>query len=564
MELLFFLAVGIVILFVKGSIDAARRKQKKYQRIAGQFGTLPLESYSEERFQSISYYYEKKYKSDSSDRFFLDRITWNDLDLDELYRTMNATCSSMGEEYLYAILHEPLFEHEILEERERVIAWMLHHKEERLQLQMTLAEIGKHKKISIYEYMDRISDVRQESNWLHFLGIAGIVSGLLLLPFMVTIGSGLILFTLCYNIVTYFKRKGEIEPYLAAMAYTIRLLNSAEQIARQKHKELDCYSRQILELVNKFHTLKGGASVVTSQNITGDMMSLLLDYVRILFHTDLIRFNLMLKEFLKKRTELTKLFEIVGFLDAMCAVASYRCYMGKVCIPTLSFSSDKELCVEELYHPLVENPVPASFDIRQSVLLTGSNASGKSTFLKAVAINAILAQTIHTALAKQYRANCFQIMTSIALKDNLFEKESYYMVEIKSLKRILDTLAHRRPTLCFVDEVLRGTNTVERIAASSRVLLTLAEGNALCFAATHDIELTYLLEELYLNYHFEEQILNGTVCFDYQLRKGRATSQNAIRLLSMLGYPEELIDAANASARHFLETGEWLAEHTAI
>ena len=110
----------------------------------------------------------------------------------------------------------------------------------------------------------------------------------------------------------------------------------------------------------------------------------------------------------------------------------------------------------------------------------------------------------------------------MALRDNLAGGESYYIVEIKALKRILDMTEQRTkentpPVLCFVDEVLRGTNTVERIAASSQILRSLSERGVLCFAATHDIELTELLKDYYTNYHFAEEICDGDVVFNYQL-----------------------------------------------
>ena len=111
--------------------------------------------------------------------------------------------------------------------------------------------------------------------------------------------------------------------------------------------------------------------------------------------------------------------------------------------------------------------------------------------------------------------------------------------------------------LCLVDEGLRGTNTVERIAASAQVLKALSGGNVLCFAATHDIELTYMLERLYTNYHFQEEISDGDIRFDYCLREGRAVTRNAIRLLSLLGYPQEMIQSANDTAKEFMEKGEW-------
>ena len=145
----------------------------------------------------------------------------------------------------------------------------------------------------------------------------------------------------------------------------------------------------------------------------------------------------------------------------------------------------------------------------------------------------------------------------MALTDNLLGSESYYIVEIKSLKRILDRANNIVPTLCFVDEVLRGTNTLERIAASSRILEYLSRLNVLCFAATHDIELTYILEKHFKNYHFQEEVKDDQVVFDYQLREGRASSRNAIKLLNMMGYPEEVVKNAGEEVNHFIKTGTW-------
>lgn len=175
-----------------------------------------------------------------------------------------------------------------------------------------------------------------------------------------------------------------------------------------------------------------------------------------------------------------------------------------------------------------------------------------------MALNALLAQTIHTCTADFYSGSLYRIMTSMALRDDLEGGESYYIVEIKSLKRILDAAREgSAPVLCFVDEVLRGTNTVERIAASTQILRSLSRPGVLCFAATHDIELTELLADCYDNYHFEEEIMEGDILFNYILRSGKAMTRNAIRLLGIIGYENAIIEEANALAAHFLETGNW-------
>ncbi len=213
--------------------------------------------------------------------------------------------------------------------------------------------------------------------------------------------------------------------------------------------------------------------------------------------------------------------------------------------------------LKEVYHPLITDPVKNGIRAERGVLLTGSNASGKSTFLKTVALNAVLAQSIHTCTADVYRAGFFQVYSSMALRDDLESGESYYIVEIKALKRILDAAAGQGHILCFVDEVLRGTNTVERIAASTQILKSLGGKGILCFAATHDIELTELLEREYDNYHFEEDVRDGDVYFNYRIQPGRATTRNAIKLLELMGYAPEIIERAAAQAERFVTSGQW-------
>ena len=173
----------------------------------------------------------------------------------------------------------------------------------------------------------------------------------------------------------------------------------------------------------------------------------------------------------------------------------------------------------------------------------------------------MLAQTIHTCLADHYEAPVLRIYSSMALKDDLLGGQSYYMVEISSIKRILDQVKlageEQCHVLCFVDEVLRGTNTVERIAASTQIMKMLSADNTMCFAATHDVELTKLLQDEYENYHFEERIVEDDIFFPYKLLMGPATTRNAIALLKMLGYDERITAEAEAMAEEFLASGSW-------
>ncbi len=191
------------------------------------------------------------------------------------------------------------------------------------------------------------------------------------------------------------------------------------------------------------------------------------------------------------------------------------------------------------------------------VAIIGRPSVGKSTFLKTLGINILLAQTIHTCMASKFKMPFCSLYTSMSLKDNLSLKESYYMAEIKAIKRILDAAREEKMIVCMVDEVLRGTNTVERIAASTQILKGMSAANIMCLAATHDVELTRTLEKEYDNYHFKEEIEENDIFFSYKILNGRAQSRNAIKLLNIMGYPEEIIREAENLASTFLKTGDW-------
>ena len=178
------------------------------------------------------------------------------------------------------------------------------------------------------------------------------------------------------------------------------------------------------------------------------------------------------------------------------------------------------------------------------MLVTGSNMSGKTTFLKTIGVNMIFAQTLHFCLAKRFSSSFFSTLTLIGRKDNIIEGKSYYLDEILTLLRIIRASQGDIPCLCLINELFRGTNSVERISASAEVLLYLAKKNGLVFASTHDLELTHLVADAYVNYHFQEEIGEQGLIFNYQLREGPSETRNAIKLLHHVGYPNEITEGA--------------------
>jgi len=147
----------------------------------------------------------------------------------------------------------------------------------------------------------------------------------------------------------------------------------------------------------------------------------------------------------------------------------------------------------------------------------------------------------------------------MAIADDLIEGESYFISEIKSLRRIADADTSEQPLLCVIDEILRGTNTVERIAASSELLMHLSKEKTLCLAAIQDVELCTLLYGQYRMLHFEETVTeDGDVLFDYIIKDGAATTRNAIKLLSNMGFDRKLVIRAYERAERYSALGKWI------
>lgn len=243
----------------------------------------------------------------------------------------------------------------------------------------------------------------------------------------------------------------------------------------------------------------------------------------------------------------------VGEIDACQSIASYRAGLDGYVEPEF-VSNRAYLSVREIRHPLLENAVPNSIELKeQGVLITGSNMSGKTTFLRTIGVNAVLAQSIYTCLAAQYTGSFFRIAASLGKHDSLEEGKSLYYMEAERLLALVNATGDPAlPSLCLIDEVLSGTNYIERIAAAEAILSYLAGRNALVIVATHDLDLAQKLKDNYRCYHFTDRVGREGLYFDYILKEGLATTRNAIKLLEHMGYPKEIVEAAVTGVKQYL------------
>ena len=565
----FFLAVIILTFIVVAEMIKRRNNSKKLRlELANNWGKKPIDRYNDNDLQSIASYFKNRREQAKDNDFIIDDITWNDLDMDNVFKRINYTQSTVGEEYLYCLLREPVFDENILKERSRLINFFQNSPHERLELQYQLARLGKIRSTDITDFLyssEKPSPLK--GRYYKILAVAFLIS-----PFFfiinATFGIVLLVALMITNMTVYYRTKREIEKDFQSLGYIVNMTGYARKISNLNIEEISSY-RKILGTCSKKVINTSFKSFYQLFHSTQDPF---IEYIKIFFLGELIAYESLLSNIYRHRAELLKIYQTLGLIDSTLAIASFRDSLDYYTTPVLNKASGTKNCKQkagtyqkgsvyidfkDIYHPLINKPVANSASIYRDILITGSNASGKSTFLKTTAINAIFAQSIYTCLAREYSSSYFMVFSSMALRDNLLANESYFVVEIKSLRRILNSLREDIPCLCFIDEVLRGTNTVERIAASSEILYHLSCSNCICVAATHDIELASILSCHFDNYHFKERLTDNEIVFDYKIYPGKSNTRNAIKLLKFMGYDENIVNSAEERSLKYLKEGSW-------
>jgi MutS-like protein len=237
--------------------------------------------------------------------------------------------------------------------------------------------------------------------------------------------------------------------------------------------------------------------------------------------------------------------EIVGEMEALVSLATYAYERPADVFPEF-LAGEAESAVfdgEELGHPLIASAKCVRNSVRLSestrvLLVSGSNMSGKSTLLRTVGINAVLAMAGAPVRAARLRVTPLAVGTRIRSGDSLQEGRSNFYTEILHIRRVFDLTGKRKPLLFLFDELLDGTNSHDRRIGAEKLLRTLVDGGAIGMVTTHDLALTEIraaIGERLKNVHFEDQVAEGKMQFDYRLREGVVTKSNAIELMRIIG-----------------------------
>ncbi len=474
-----------------------------------------------------------------------------DLDLNNIFNFIDRTNSKPGKQYLYKKLFTPETSYESLLKFDKKIEALNLPRPDLERIELDISRLNGPDAYYLADlFLKRHEPLISPlmSFYIRFSGII-IISLLISLFIVPSVASFLVMAALLAgNIFLHYSTRSKISTYTRSLPQLIILNSVARELLKKTTTEHDEQVKvslgrlaglnRSLRLVNFESKLAGNP-----ENISYAAYKL----IKAIFLIEPLMFTTSVRRVNKYQKEIEIIFNYVSEIDALIAVLSVRAGLPKYSKP--EFVAEKmEMDLVDMYHPLIYNCVPNSIHTRteEGVLITGSNMSGKTTFIRSIALNTLLAQTLYTTCTSGYRAPLLKIQTSIKTNDNLEENKSYFQAEALSILDIINNTSIEQPvkSLVIIDEIFRGTNTIERVAAAKSVLTYLTDNKNFVFVSTHDLELAELLDNDYAVYSFEESVTDTRLVFDFKMKTGVLKNRNGIAILETIGYPESVVEDA--------------------
>ena len=548
--------IEYILFILKNKLSKFGFNQKKElnNNLKNSFGKTKDTSFD---FNLIGKYFRRK---DNSDAYqVLSDKTCADLDFDDLYMFLDRTNSKIGQQYLYNKLRVITNDDKQTKLDETIINELSKDSELRFSIQKKLNSLKSRDSYFVTSLFQE--ELQKPPNWFFAIKLLSFASLLtLILAFFNPIFFIVLIVLFCVNYVVHYWNKKNLFQYVNSIPQLLNLNNVAAHLfSVPLLKELKPNLSKSISLIDKIKNrsyffqletkLKGDAAIV---------FWLIFEIFKTLFLLEPLLLFGILRRLDSKRNETENIFKFVGHVDMLISIASVRNGLETFCLPNIS-SNSHEIIANEISHPLIYNCQTNAINIQnKSILLTGSNMSGKTSFIRAIGLNIITGLTINTCFAKTFDFPLLRIFSAIRISDDLLNDKSYYFEEVLSVKKMISESSSNKKNLFLLDELFKGTNTVERIAAGKAVLSALARNNNIVLVSTHDLELTDMLSNEYELYHFSETVDNNTVGFDYKLKEGKLKNRNAIRILKINDYPNDVVNEAMKISKeldqHYLTT----------
>ena len=538
MEYLILGSIIIILILLVIHYINKRRTKRKIEQIRSAWSKPKTGSF---HFDSI-----KKYADTVKENIFhrLTDQTIEDIDFHDLFAFIDRTTSKVGQQFLFKKVIEPTSNVEDLSEG--LIKLFAKDKDLREKVQLELLKLSHGDAYYISSLLR--GKLLQKPKWFNLLILdIVIVVSLLILSFKFQVLIIILIMPITLNMILHYWNKSIAFQFIRSFPQLNILINVSKVLIKNGdlfyNKSVDASISDLKPFQRKTSLIKfnNGGGVQDELSLLGNY---LLELIKAILLIEVFTLYKVTKELESKQFSIIALFNYVGNIDSSISIASLRAGEKKTCQPIL-VPATKEVVAKKMYHPLIENCVGNDLSLSgKSILITGSNMSGKSTFLRTLIINSILAQTIYTCFADEYISPILKQFSSIRIDDNLFQGKSYYFQEVNIMASLLGQVDFSHQNLFVLDEVFKGTNTVERIAAAKAILSYLNRKDNIVVVSTHDIELADMLDHEYDLYHFTETVESSELHFDHSIKAGQLRTRNAIKILELSNYPADIIREA--------------------
>jgi hypothetical protein len=537
--------LAAVTLLAVSAVVSSRNRRTRLARIGLDWGE-PRDRVR--KIDAIADYYRSRTDSARAADFLDDR-TWDDLNLDAVFQRLDRAESTLGQQVLYYRL------------RSAPVAANLHAFEALVTRMSTDVEARERARIALTRLQNPAGydlwwlaqpDTLERRPWhVIYPLVTAVMVAALLAAFFVPGALLILIVGSVVNLTIRTMTARRIGPVLGPFRQISALIAVAEGLRFLAGADTDRVVGALRGDVAALGRLKAIVRRISFDPLSaGELAFDLMEYLNLIFLLDVNAVYFGAGELRRCGPTLLRVIQAVGDVDAAISIASFRAGTVGWTRPRFVQAGDRA-SLRDIRHPLVHHAVPNSIELGppHGVLVTGSNMSGKTTFVRTVGVNAVLAQTINTCLATAYEAPVLRVRSCIGRSDDLVSGKSDYIVEVEAVLAMVQASAGTDPHLFLFDELFRGTNTVERIAGAEAVLTELIFNGGtskphLVLAATHDRELVDLLSEVYAPYHFGDELGPDGLIFDHRLRPGVTTTRNAIALLRLYGAPAAMVTRA--------------------
>ncbi len=477
-----------------------------------------------------------------------------------IFGRLNYTSTSQGARRLRNMLDNPCLERESIQRRQAAVAWLAEHDEQRIGIMASVLPLRRQSEsLDALARQLRETTLNPHTRASLALRIWSAFSGLFFLHAVFRVFEGqflwvraLILLLVVNAVILHLVRQmlGRLNDSVLPLVRLAPALRGFLAAAR-------CASESLPEETS-LGILRGHLARVAAEGEIPSLCERLgwmglggaaRGLLNVIVFYDLHVAEAILSRFVSGRTILLEGLAALAEFEALASLACFSASQAVKCYP--SFVANVTLDIDEGRHPLIPTDVATANGVRLTSdqrmgVITGPNAAGKSTYLRMAGVNLLLAQ-IGSAVCARHMTLCpLRLLTDVRIRDDLAKNESYFLSEVRRLRRMLTDAEARTPLLGLIDEPFRGTNSSERTAAGVALVEYVLGCGHLFLLATHEETLarTAAASDAAENYHFQEQLADGGIVFDYRLRPGPAGTKTAIRILQQEDFPPTLLARA--------------------